>query len=46
VQFANLTKRATAIAAINFSRKENTSMKIKTKVKAGLGANGTINVGG
>jgi hypothetical protein len=40
-----LTKRAAAIAAINFSRKENTSMKIKTNVKAGKGENPTINVG-
>jgi hypothetical protein len=31
----DLTKRAAAIAAINFSRKETISMKIKTHVKAG-----------
>jgi hypothetical protein len=41
-----LTKRAAAIAAINIkiSRKENTSMKIKTNVKAG-GSVGDIRVG-
>jgi hypothetical protein len=31
----DLIKRAAAIAAINFSRKETISMKIKTHVKAG-----------
>jgi len=30
-----LTKRAASAAAINFSRKETISMKIKTNVKAG-----------
>jgi hypothetical protein len=33
------------LTSINFSRKENTNMKIKTKVKAGT-TNGTIHVGG
>jgi hypothetical protein len=48
-RFGNLTKRVEAalLAAINFnfSREENTSMKIKTNVKVGA-TNGNIHVGG